>query len=187
MDWPVLAKYPLGFVAQLDLRALAAFDLQKELPRNGLLSFFAQLDPNKPRYGSASVVQHVTGSTTSRPDANPWGSKRVGWLTPKLRLSLPYYEDKAFERLGLSDDERESYHDEVFLAFVPNERAHQLLGYGTQGTGPGIKGHRLIAQFDSDDTLDFDIGDFETLRFLLEPAAWRPFDLSRVTCTMEMA
>jgi hypothetical protein len=70
---------------------------------------------------------------------------------------------------------------------VPDERAHQALGYGTQGTGPGMKGHRLLAQFDSDNTLDFHIGDFETLRFFLEPAAWRLFDLSSVSCTMEMA
>ena len=187
MDWPVAAKRPLGFVAQLDLNALAAFDLQNELPKEGLLSFFAALDPNKPRYGSAAVVCHATGPMTPRSNPTPWGSKTVGWLIPKLRLSLPYHEDEACERVGLSDDDRESYHDEVFLAFAPDEHAHQVLGYGTQGTGPGIEGHRLLAQFDSDDRIDFDVGDYETLRFFVEPTAFRSFDLAKVTCTMEMA
>ena len=44
VSWPEFGGHPLAFVAQLDLAALAPFDVGKLLPAEGLLLFFV-MDP----------------------------------------------------------------------------------------------------------------------------------------------
>jgi hypothetical protein len=171
----------LHFVAQIALAEVHALDLEGVLPARGLLSFFAQLDENRDDYAEVAKVVH---SDTPAPRNAPSRTKGIGLLTPKLILTLPYYEDPAIDKLKLTDEEREAYHDEVYLTLMPEEPAHLLAGYGSSGTEHSLESRPFLAQFASDDRVGFNEGDDQTLRFYFKGK--KP-DLGAVVCTLEEA
>lgn len=175
------APSKLHFVAQIALAEVHALDLEGALPARGLLSFFAQLDEKRDDYAEVAKVVH---SESSAPRKVSSRIKGIGLLTPKLILTLPYYEDPAIARLKLSDEEREAYHDEVYLTLMPEEPAHLLGGYGSSGTEHSLEDRAFLAQFASDDRIGFNEGDDQTLRFYFKGK--KP-DFSAVVCTLEDA
>lgn len=172
----------LHFVAQVSLADVHALDLEGVLPARGLLSFFAQLDETRDDYAELARVIHST-KATAVPDV-PSRTARIGLLTPRLMLTLPSVEDPSIETLKLTDDEREALHDDVYLALMPDEPAHLLLGYGSAGTEHGLGGRTFLAQFGSDDRVGFNEGDDQTLRFFFKG---RTPALGSVVCTLEEA
>lgn len=179
----VAAPKKLHFVAQIALAEVHPLDLEGVLPDRGLVSFFAQLDAERDDYAEVGQVIHSPAGGAPVAAAKP-GRGGMGLLTPKLILTLPYYEDPAFDRLKLSDEERESYHDEVYLAVMPEEPAHLLLGYGSSGTGHSLEGRPFLAQFASDERIDFEEGDSQTLRYYFKG---KSPSLGSVVCTLEDA
>ncbi len=173
----------LHFVAQIALAEVHPLDLEGVLPAEGLLSFFAQLDPEGDDYAEVGQVVHAGAGGAPIAGVKP-RAKAMGLLTPKLVLTLPYYEDPAFDRLKLTDEERESYHDQVYLAVMPEEPAHLLLGYGSSGTEPSLEGRPFLAQFASDDRIGFEEGDSQTLRYYFKG---KTPSLGSVVCTLEDA
>jgi hypothetical protein len=146
---------PLHFIGQIALADVKQLDLEKVLPTSGHLAFFAQLDHLRDDYAEVGSVVHVTGAAqrTKSPVASQL--KAIGLLTPKPVLTLPYYEDPSITKLKLTDDERETYHDEVFLALLPDEAPHLLLGYGTAGTAYSAGSQTFLAQFAADERVGF--------------------------------
>ena len=55
-----------------------------------------------------------------------------------------------------------------------------LLGWPTAATHHGIRGKRFLAQFDSDEAIGFEMGDFETLRFYIDADSVNAKPLSKV-------
>jgi hypothetical protein len=181
---------PLVFVAQIVLADVKEHDLENVLPKSGVLSFFAQLDATKDDYGDRAFAAHFPTSPKLVRTASPEGVVRIdkpGLLTPKLRLTVPPSEEPAIDGLGLNDDEGEAYHDEVFLASIPEGRNHALAGWATAATNHGMKGKRFCAQIDSDHHIGFEMGDFETLRFYVSGKALDAAALASVVCTMSEA
>jgi len=166
----------LHFVAQVSLPQVHRFDLERLLPASGLLSFFAQLDERRPGYGERAQVVLTPGSKRG-----PRVGGRLALLTPSLVLSLPSSESRAVGALRLTADERERYHDGVFLDWGP---AHQLLGHPTAATQHSLAGRRLLAQFASDDRAGFSEGDDQALRFSF---AGSGSSLRRLVCTLDEA
>lgn len=171
----------LHFVAQVALEELKGMDLEGVLPTKGLLSFFAQLNERRHDYATVGHVVHTLGPTAFQPVA--LGTGQVGRLKPRLTLTLPAAEDPCVEALGLTDEEREAWHDDVHLEFTPAEPAHLLLGYGSAGTEHSLEGRPFLAQFAADERVGFGEGDDQTLRFFFK--GQRRF--GAVLCTLEEA
>ncbi len=181
--WPEHGRKPLAFVAQILLSDVAALDVEGVLPKKGLLSFFAQLDPNRDSYGEIGQVIHSTERTTrvDPPGGAPKSFESIGLITPKPLLTLPYYHDEGFRKLKLTSDEASTYHDEVFLAAYPDNPLHLLLGYPSYGTAYGMEGRPFLAQLDTDHRIGFAEGDDETSRWYFG----KKDDLKNVVCTLQ--
>jgi hypothetical protein len=185
--WPKHGKRPLHFIGQIVLSDVKPFDLEGVLPAaKGHLAFFAQLDEQRDDYAAIGSVVHVTGASERTESPVPSQLEAIGLLTPKPLLTLPYYEDPAIMKLKLTDDERSTYHDEVFLALLPDESPHLLLGYGTSGTEHSLEGRTFLAQFSADDRVGFGEGDDQTLRFYFKGKGEQR-SLGAVACTLEEA
>lgn len=178
----VAAPAGLHFIAQVSLAEVHPLDLEGVLPAKGLLSFFAQLDETRVDY--AEVAKVVLSTKPVSMTGTPSRIARIGLLTPRLSLTLPSLEDPAIEKLELTEEEREAFHDEVYLELMPDEPAHLLLGYGSAGTEHSLEGRTFLAQFASDDRVGFNEGDDQTLRFFFKGK--KP-GLSSVVCTLEEA
>ena len=154
-ELPESFKWPKGmtFVAQLEVKDFAKLDVEKALPKNGALIFYAQLDPDVDDYCEKGGWVHVTGKRALRevPTVNPKGRA----VTGSLRASLPPREQL---KVKLSDDESEAYHDELFLA-SHGKADYQLLGYPDAYADPKA----LTAQSHSSKL--FEVGDYQPLRF----------------------
>ncbi len=67
---------------------------------------------------------------------------------------------------------------------MPEEPAHLLLGWGSSGTEHSLEGRAFLAQFASDDRIDFEEGDSETLRYYFKG---KTPSLGAVVCTLQDA
>lgn len=151
-ELPAGFKWPKGmtFVAQLEVKDFAKLDLEKQLPKDGALIFYAQLDPNVDDYCEKGGWVHVTGkrALVEVPTVNPKGRA----VTGALRASLP---PDAQLKLTLGDDED---YDELFDASL-GKADFQLLGWPSAFAAP----QPLTAQFQSSKL--FEVGDYQPLRF----------------------
>jgi hypothetical protein len=189
--WPTHAGAPLSFLAQFLVADFAAYDLEGVLPKDGLLSVFAQLDSAKPDYGSACSVLHFGDSTDKlvrTPPLNGGQALSTAFLlSAKLRLTVPPSEDPSIEALGLTQSEQAHYHDDLFLGHIPEGRNHTLLGHGTAANRHSMKGKRFFAQIDSDRRISFQMGSFNTLRFYFDGDRLDDKALRSMVCTLEEA
>ncbi|HVY47006.1 MAG TPA: DUF1963 domain-containing protein, partial [Minicystis sp.] len=193
--WPVVDGVALTFVAQIVIADMKVHDLDARLPAAGLLAVFAQLDATAAAYGEVCRVVLFPFDATLVRTASPPGVKRpirsAGTFAPKLRLTLPPSEGPAIDGLGLNADERAAYHDDLFLGAIPEGRLHRLLGWPSAATHHGIAGHAFLLQIDSEDRIDFEMGDAEQLRIFVDgPAGARPLDanaLAGAVCTLSEA
>jgi uncharacterized protein DUF1963 len=170
--WPTANGAPLTFVAQIVITPeLKEMDYEGLLPSEGVLSFFAQLDPTADEYGEQGTVLYFPSAKGLVRVAAPAPDrvlKSAGLFTPKARLDVAPSDVPAVEGLGLTRDEQRVYRDDLFLGPIPEGRHHMLLGWGDAATHHDIKGKRFLAQFDSDHRLDFEMGDNDTLRFYID-------------------
>jgi hypothetical protein len=183
--WPRAGKINLAFVAQFRLDELAKLDLENKLPKKGLLSVFAQLVPED-GYGS-NIAVYVFDDVknlkraTSQHIVEGFPTK-IATATASLKLTLPSPDEPT--GLRLSSDERERYHDDVWLVSVAERDspsgpgAHQLLGWPS-GQLRG-KGSELLVQIDSDDRCGLEMGDCEPLRIEISAAQLAKADFRKV-------
>lgn len=186
--WPTNGGTPLAFMAQYRLDELAKLDLEGKLPRRGLLSVFAHLADGDD-YGVHARVFHFPDPKALVRTTPPHGAdaddrpSKVALATPSVQLTLPPPDHSAARALRLGDD-RERYHDEVWLVTrawrddSSGPGAHQLLGW------PDAKGWELVAQIDSDDRFGFELGDVEMLRIHIATSKLAGADFRTVRCAM---
>ena len=186
--WPSVDGIPLAFVAQYRFDELSKLDLERKLPKRGLLSIFAQLVPED-GYGSnvrAFVFDPKSVVRLPSPHEDDDRPSKQATVTASVKLTLPSPDEAVVGALRLNGDERSSYHDNVWLvtcAMRDNPSlpgAHRLLGW-PDGLIAGPKGWELLAQIDSDDRLGLELGDVETLRIEISTAKLARADFGKVS------
>jgi hypothetical protein len=126
---------PLSFIAQLDMRQMAAHDLEGILPRAGLLSFFyaAASQPwgFDPADRGAWAVIHIADLATVTPREPPSAVPAEGrfaavGLGPEAELTFVPPESFAADSLGLTCEEIYPY-----ALVLPRDggTVHRLLGH----------------------------------------------------------
>jgi hypothetical protein len=192
--WPMSGETPLGFIAQFRLDDLARFDLERRLPRKGLLSVFAHLaiDGSDCYAEKGRLLHHPAGSALVRTkpahaasaDGRP---TRTALAAASVMLTLPAVHETAYGTLRLKDEEEQRY-DEIVLPAVRKARstprqpgAHQLLGWPDVLT-PSRE--VLLGQIDSDGRFGFQVGDVETLRLWIAPKRLVGGDFARTRFTL---
>jgi uncharacterized protein YwqG len=144
--WPEWKGVPMAFLGQIALKDVARYDVDKLLPRSGLLLFFCDSKDSVFGYdpkdkGGWSVVYCTDKSETLKRTELPkaldkyhtYPACRAGF---RKELTLPPGMSLAMERLGLDDEQRNRYYDmESELGKLRQEhgaRLHQLLGHPYQ-------------------------------------------------------
>jgi uncharacterized protein YwqG len=218
-DWPAWGGAPLAFIGQVNLADVAAFDVARDLPPNGLLSFFYSPDQTawgfdpKDR-GSARVYWFPESIEVQRLDfpgqLSDDGRFPAGQVAFREVLTLPPHQARDLKVLGFSPEEDDAYFDmwESWQDQIADGEEHQLLGHPNPvqdemqlecqlvsngiycGTPDGYRDPRraalelgagdwqLLAQVDSDDTLQMMWGDVGKLYFWIraEDLVSRQFD-----------
>ncbi len=186
--WPERNGVPLTFLAQIVITPdVKELDLEGLLPNEGVLSFFAQLDPEAAEYGEQCAVLYFPATKELARTAPPSSErilKTVGLFTSKPRLMVAPSEVPLVEDLELNRDEYRTYHDDLFLGPIPEGRHHMLLGWADATTQHDLKGRRFLAQFDSDHRLAFEMGDYNTLRFYIDGDVVNTSTLETAWCTL---
>ncbi|WP_438002326.1 DUF1963 domain-containing protein [Sorangium sp. So ce185] len=168
--WPMWKTAPLTFVGQVVITdEVKALDLEGLLPSEGVLSFFAHLA--SPEYGEYCAVLYfpiTKDLVRTAPPGPMFVLKRMGLIQPRGRLTIPPGRAPIISTLDLNIDESDAYHDAVWLALKPSAPYHSLLGWPSAATYHDEQGRCFVAQFDSDDTIDLEMGDVETLRIYID-------------------
>jgi uncharacterized protein YwqG len=142
--WPTWHYRPLGFLAQFDLSAASAYDLEGLLPRDGLLSFFYDLVDTPWGYdpahrGSSHIAYFPAGTPLSR-HASPDQELRLPCAAAIFSpwLTAPAWGSQAYDQLAaqarFTKDEADRYfdlHSQLLAAYrqTGSETFHQLLGH----------------------------------------------------------
>jgi hypothetical protein len=129
---------------------------------------------------------HATSEEAERAPAARWGTGSAG----ELRVVEGRRWSAHLRRTDCGrgrKDESSAYHNDLFLGPIPEGRHHMLLGWRTAATHHGIQGKRFLAQFDSDHHIDFEMGDYNTLRFYIEGDAVDATTLASAVCTLSEA
>lgn len=192
--WPTWNSIPLTFMGQVVITdEIKALDVDNLLPKEGMLSFFAQLD--SPEYGEQCVILHfptISGlMRMSPPEAKmvmrgaTLVLRQTALISVRGRLTLPSGNAPFIDQFDLNRDEKDAYHDSVFLALVPPSPRHRLLGWPTAATYLDERDKLFIAQFDSDDELELEMGDVETLRMYIDGDVVNASTLATAVSTMD--
>lgn len=177
--WPEASR-PLEFVAQLRCEELVAFGA--EVPKAGLLLFFADLSTSSSSYLEEGRVVHVPKLTTLA--RRPWPDG-VAVVTESViawspGISLPPADGPFLAGAKLSAAERRRYNDDVLLPSLDPSR-HQAFGYPTLTEVEGVKRDDLcLLQLASSKARKLSFGDGQTLRFYA-----RSGKLDRIRVTAE--
>ena len=148
-SWPIHKKRPLDFLLQVDLRDLSPFQGMELLPKDGLLSFFYDLeeqpwgfDPAE-RDGFKVLYTPAAAPLSRHPPAHAETAFRPAQLKFRQSYSFPSYGSRDEERLeaeaGFSEQEGEAYLD--FSSTLPTAGAppdapiHQFLGHSSNIQG----------------------------------------------------
>ncbi len=187
-DWPTLHGRPLSFLLQLRLEDLPAFGARDELPERGLLSFFVMDmwldDSDDPAheeamdaYGSAGAVRYVPDPSDLVVVDPPYADGPFPVAHRGIRfepeLQLPALEGPDFDavRATMSKEDFSTYWDEVWMNqhTFPDEPFHRLLGYPDMNFSYHTEGDRMLLQLSSDDAIEWELGDYQPVRFLIPP------------------
>jgi hypothetical protein len=174
--WPTWESMPLSFIAQIVIT--------DEI--KGLLSFFGHL--GVPRCGQGCTVLYFPSVDDFVRTAAPGPRlllKHAGLISVRGRLVLPSGHAPFIERFNLNSDERDAYHNAVFLELVPPSPNHRLLGWPTAATYNDEKERLFLAQFDSDDDLELEMGDVETFRIYVDGDVVNAATLATAVSTMD--
>lgn len=114
VPWPEANGSSLPFVAQINLADVAQYDIEAELPRSGLLSFFFDQDgyfsAGSPERNSCSRVIYSDVAADRLERRAPPGAVASDWRVTPLGISfsreitMPGFETPHIERLGYSYD-----------------------------------------------------------------------------------
>ena len=137
--WPVWKGEPQSFIAQIDLSSLRGIAAAERLPSEGWLWVFYSarqdtwgFDPDD--RGSWTVLYRDGAADltpTPLPEELPsGGAYEPCRVSPREGVTLPPWESKHIEALGLSDGEIDRYCD-LLDSFAPAV-SHQLLGHPDQ-------------------------------------------------------
>ncbi len=162
--WPEASR-PLEFVAQLRCEELVAFGA--EVPKAGLLLFFADLSPTSSSYLEEGCVVHVPKLTTlaRRPWPDGVGVVAESAIAWSPTLSLPPADGPFLAAAKLSAAERRIYNDAVLVPSIDPTR-HQALGYPTLTEVEGAKRDEVcLLQLASSKARKLSFGDARTLRY----------------------
>jgi uncharacterized protein YwqG len=144
-DWPRWQGAPLGFIGQLNLQDLASFNLDCDLPKSGLLSFFYHADQQTWGYDPADLgswrvlffpeARRGLESTTAPDDVPGHAVYKQCKLSQSTGISIPFPESWPIEQLGLSDQERHNYYEFLEIFIGSESSHHRILGHPIQIQG----------------------------------------------------
>lgn len=194
--WPTWNDAPLAFLGQVVINdEIKALDVDNLLPQDGLLSFFAQIDA--PEIGQHCAILHFPNASslvrTPAPvektaDRRPrLVLKHTALISARGRLCLPSGNAPFVDQINLTSDEKDAYHDSVFRELMPPSPRHRLLGWPTAATYLDEQDQLFVAQFDSDDALDLEMGDVETLRMYIHGEALNESTLATAASTLDQS
>jgi uncharacterized protein YwqG len=131
LPWPSWKNREQALIAQIMLRDVVRFDLERALPRNGRLLFFydsAQetwgFDPGD--RGSWTVLFIGDAVPTTRRSNTLYTARR---LEPSAELSIPPWESLSFQSFGFSEAETSDYVALCGALRNGDELATKMLGY----------------------------------------------------------
>ena len=191
--WPEWHKGPLGFLGQINLADLRGTQAGRDLPPQGLLSFFVYNDEEEgmpaPDENSWRVL-YAPDLSALRRHAAPDGLDEWNPVAPARRLTfaetldLPGPRSPWGERIGIDQGREDDYHELRLALRPPNEH---LLGHTRtrslyKDPIPGPDWRHLIT-FDSDDDLGWTWGDGDKLYYIIRQRDLRAgrFDATRVS------
>lgn len=127
---------PLSFIAQLDMRQMAAHDVEGILPRAGLLSLFYAAASQRawgfdPADHDAWAVIHITDVAEVKPREAPGTVPAEGrfaavGLSPEVELTFVPWESFAIAGLGMTRPELRAY---AHVLPAGDSTIHRLLGH----------------------------------------------------------
>jgi uncharacterized protein (TIGR02996 family) len=191
VPWPACEKGPLGFLGQIALRDLENSQVARELPPDGLLSFFAyQEDGYQP-----GVVDEVPGDTrvlytpASRPLERqlppPDLDVEFNGIFPTCRLAFcESWDLPAADATALPELQEEARSEGLFeLRARCHPFGHHLMGYSvhsrTTDPSPGPDWRHLLC-LDSDERLGWNWCDGEHLAVFVREEDLRTGTFARV-------
>jgi hypothetical protein len=177
--WPTAEGEPLRFIVQVNLAELAAFDVDKLLPENGLLSMFADRWGREVRVVHAHDLAELERRSAPREEPHPI---RLCGFDLAAELQLPPPESEFFNASAFARDEEaaERYWDEIWLLWLERRRpgaagtpgVHQLLGYcNAENQEEQSAGEQVLFGIDSDDRANLQWGDVHCLWVLQQHEA----------------
>ncbi len=153
--WPMKGAQAMAFLAQIRLEEVAAFDDEKLLPPNGLLSFFLAGETVKVFHHSVKdlVVVDPPGKSKAR---------RALRLSATSELTLPPPHGHHLEALQLNADERARWDKKISVK--KSGVFHRMLGHPDLDRALPFEGDTvLLLQLDSDGKDGLRFGDGERL------------------------
>lgn len=204
-EWPRLGKFPMGFVAQVNLADLIP-DEENPFPSEGLLQFFADMTSDV-----AHVVLVGAGVPLRRADPEldtEWGEMPPHRLRVTPRADLPQWATSDYDEVtgDMSEEQQQDYGDAFNMTEGASEGefAGQLLGHvagigydpregafeareveGGTSMESGARRWRNLAMFDSIRSLDFLLGDAGYFGFLIHEDDLKRLDFARVYATLQ--
>lgn len=129
--WPSWKNREQALIAQIMLRDLVRFDIERVLPNNGRLLFFYDseqetcgFDPAD--HGSWTVLFIDDSVPTSRRSNTSYAARR---LQPSAELSIPPWESLSFQSFGFSEAETSDYIALCGALRNDDELVNKMLGY----------------------------------------------------------
>ena len=167
----LVEEVPLGFLLQINLAEVSAFDVGQHLPADGLLSFFFEWDSDW--YPGCESVIFVADPTVPLVIASPpadlpeCNRYRSSSLTACVEWTVPSPPD--FDTGELEWQELEEHVARV--QSLPIEPRHRMFGYPNFIQSPGLAdGTALLLQVDSDKARGMLWGDCGLVYYLVEDA-----------------
>lgn len=176
--WPQGSEEPLLFILQVDLAAVARFELNRLLPQQGLLSLFVD------RWGREVHIEYMPpGTMLQRLAADQHSARRFRPcgldLFVELHLPPPGSPPISNEEDSWTSDERDAYWDHLWLPWHDEQRPgaagtcgiHQMFGYAVPESASSTERSDVVLfGVDSDDGANLEWGDVHTLWVLLDGA-----------------
>ncbi len=200
--WPMWNDKPLGFLAQINLEEVAAFDVDRLLPKSGLLSFFYDVD--EPEFTDVSTPGSWRVSFFDNVEKRTSIERETGFHSALIHFSGGWSSPQTVDVPPENDHWQWQSACESSPCSSTGERpyqGHQMLGYGSPVTsdaswfaswrsrGDGewrtvtpttaeVHEWILLFQLDSDEEIGTMWGDVGTLFFLIkkEDLAMRAFE-----------
>jgi uncharacterized protein YwqG len=137
VEWPRFQGVSQSFVAQIDLAEIEPFDVDRVLPRRGLLSFFYDSEQRTWGFDPADrgswAVTYTSNLDLLEPRPTPDDVPEEGRfaavaLTPSPETTYAPWELSEIDALGLTRDELAAYADVLGRLDEPSP-FHRLLGH----------------------------------------------------------